>query len=145
MTQRVSTVQMGKNVIAVSIGAVLGAEMRYLANELAQVTVGKDFNYLSTVLVNLVGCGVLAFVLTLNEGTSKLVPARVQLMVATGFCGALTTFSTYELEAVNFWMQRQFGMAIAYGLGSAIAGMGAVLLGNIAGQWVRNKLDRSIN
>jgi CrcB protein len=62
----------------------------------------------------------------------KRVPAvasEVRLMVATGFLGAYTTFSTYGLETNVLWRDRAYRFATLYWAGSAILGVIAVQLG----------------
>jgi fluoride exporter len=127
-----------QSAIAVSIGAIVGAEVRYLAGELMQATVGESWSSVSTFGVNLIGCWLLAFVLTLNAEPFKWVSSPVQLMLTVGFCGSLTTFSTYVLEIVTFAMQGHWGKAIGYGWASMAGGLSATWLGVQAGKLIRS-------
>jgi CrcB protein len=47
-------------------------------------------------------------------------------LFATGFCGAYTTFSTMQLELLDMWDSRRYGLALAYLGASVICGYVAV-------------------
>jgi CrcB protein len=50
-------------------------------------------------------------------------------LLGTGFCGALTTYSTFSFETMRLWEQHARFYAVANVGISLIAGLGAVLLG----------------
>ncbi|MEG4119092.1 hypothetical protein QUA43_16665 [Microcoleus sp. N9_B4] len=54
------------------------------------------------------------------------IPSEVRLMVATGFWGVYTNFSTYGLETNVLWRDRSYSLAAFYCAGSAILGVIAV-------------------
>ena len=108
--------------ILVAIGAVPGALIRWQA---AGVYFGDGDN----VVVNVAG----AFVLGLLVGRG--VDARWQLMVGTGFCGSLTTFSAWMVDCVvlmaaGHWLQAAGLLGITLGLGLGFGALG-VLLGRL--------------
>jgi CrcB protein len=81
-----------------------------------------------TFAVNIVGCLIIGLLFALaikQKGLSE----SAQLLLATGFCGGLTTFSTFAFE--NFQLLRQGNWAgfIGYTLLSVAMGLGAVALG----------------
>ena len=51
------------------------------------------------------------------------------ILVGTGFCGALTTYSTFSYETVRLAQERAYFYAVANVLASVFAGLGAVLIG----------------
>jgi fluoride exporter len=118
-----------RRVIAIALGAIPGALIRYLISEFSQVAFGKDFSYYGTFFVNITGCLLIAFFLTLNEERFKNWSPEIRLMVATGFCGAYTTFSTYGLETVTMLQKGNFILAAFYWTSSAIIGIIAILIG----------------
>jgi CrcB protein len=85
------------SVIAISIGASLGAVSRWL--------LGLGFNAiwatmpLGTLLANLVGGYLVGFASSFFEAQGHL-PPELKLLVITGFLGGLTTFSTFSAEVV---------------------------------------------
>jgi fluoride exporter len=76
----------------------------------------------ATFLVNLAGTIVLAWMTT--RLTEMVAPTRFwRFLLGTGFCGALTTFSTFRVETIR--LARDSGAAVAgsYALASLAAGM----------------------
>jgi fluoride exporter len=78
-------------------------------------------------VVNVVGAFVLGWIAT-GRGPSS----RARAVVGTGFCGALTTFSTFQLEVLQMLDAGRVGLAVLYVGGSVAAGLGAVALGTRA-------------
>ena len=105
--------------ILVAIGAVPGALIRWQA---AGVYFGDGDN----VVVNVAG----AFILGLLVGRG--VDARWQLLVGTGFCGSLTTFSAWMVDCVVLMAAGQLLQAagllgITLGLGLGFGALGVFL------------------
>jgi len=86
------------NYLAVSIGAVLGANLRFLLGGWIADRWGPSFP-LGTLVINVTGSFVIGIVLTLL--TERVVaPAWVRPMVAIGFLCSYTTFSTFSYETL---------------------------------------------
>lgn len=122
-----------RTVTAIALGAIPGALGRYYITELTKAAFGKDFSYYGTFFINVTGCFIIALFYTLNEKRFKDISPEIRLMVATGFCGAYTTFSTYGLETFTEINKGDTTIALLYWLGSMVAGMIAVQLGVILG------------
>jgi CrcB protein len=112
----------------ISLGAVLGANARYLVNRGAAHWLGTGFPY-GTLLVNVAGCLAIGFVGTLV--TARLVdrPEVVRQLVIVGFLGSLTTFSSFAWETTGLfndgaWVRA--GLNIVLGV---VAGLVGVRLG----------------
>ena len=73
----------------------------------------------------------MGFFITIAFERVSAVAPEVRLMVATGFLGAYTTFSTYGLETNVLWRDRSYSLAVFYWAGSAILGVISVQLGMI--------------
>ena len=84
--------------LAVVLGAMVGAPARYLADLVVQSRHDSALPW-GTVAVNVVGSVVLG--LTAGALTGEAADHWVLLLVGTGFCGALTTFSTFSFETVR--------------------------------------------
>lgn len=116
-------------VLAVAAGGAIGAPLRYaLASALPSASQGWPT---ATFVTNLLGALLLGVLL---EGLARLGPdagARrvVRLGVGTGVLGAFTTYSTLATEAVLLGRDGRPGLAVAYGLLSAVAGYGAAAAG----------------
>lgn len=108
--------------LLVVLGAAVGAPLRYATDRLVQSRHDTGFPW-GTFTVNVVGSFVLGLVL---GATSS--PAVIAL-VGTGFCGALTTYSTFGYETVQMASARGPLLATFNALGSVLAGLGAAGLG----------------
>ena len=81
----------------------------------------------ATFAVNVVGAALLGYFVTRLQ--ERLPPARYRRpFLATGFCGALTTFSTFQVELVRMLDTGHVVLAFAYALASIAAGFAAVAL-----------------
>lgn len=113
--------------LAVGLGGFIGAITRYGVGLLVARVWTKGFP-LATLLINVTGSFVLGFFSTYAAARSSLDP-RWRLLVATGFVGAYTTFSTFEYET---WALVEGGApwrALVNVLASVLAGFAAVWLG----------------
>ena len=109
--------------VLVVLGALVGAPLRLLADRVAAARRGPG-SVLGTLTVNVAGSAVLGVLL----GLQQVSPAVVAL-VGTGFCGSLTTFSTFGADVVRLAEARAVGRAVAYLTGSVLLGVGAAALG----------------
>lgn len=123
-----------RTVMAIALGAIPGALGRYLITEFTKTMVGKDFSYYGTFLINVTGCFVLALFYTLSEEKFRSLSPEIRLAIATGLCGAYTTFSTYGLDTFTQLDEGNITGGLIYWLASMIFGMLAVQLGVTLGK-----------
>lgn len=88
------------NVVAVGIGGFLGAILRYKVGEWIDTENGFP---LETLVVNLFGCLFLAWFFTITTKRWNINP-KLKLGIGTGFIGAFTTFSTFSIETLNWFI-----------------------------------------
>lgn len=115
------------------LGGALGALARYLSHLLFQLLLkGSPFAAypFSTFTVNILGSFVLSFLFFANYFG---LPNTMKLAIGTGFIGAFTTFSTFELETLQLVQKGEYALAIFYVVGSVLFGFLAVLLGRYLG------------
>lgn len=120
-------------VLLVLVGGAVGAPLRYVVDLLVQARHDSVFPW-GTFAVNAVGSlvlGVTAGAVSATDG-----PDWVLTLVGTGFCGALTTFSTFGLETVRLVEEGSF---VEAGL-NAVASLALSLVLCVAGWWVANGL-----
>jgi fluoride exporter len=87
----------------ISLGAVIGASARYFLSRSAARLVSADFPY-GTLLINISGSFILGlFLIWTTERV--LADPRWRLVIAIGFCGSYTTFSSYAFETIAYFEQ----------------------------------------
>jgi CrcB protein len=101
---------MFKLILSISTGASIGAVMRW------QLGVKLNALYpqlpLGTLSANLLGGYIIGLAASYTAQHPNLSP-EWRLLIMTGFCGGLTTFSTFSLEVVNLLQQGKFTWAMA--------------------------------
>ena len=113
--------------LVVGAGGFLGAIARYAVGVWIETFWRRDFP-LATFLVNVSGCFILGFFLAIATERMNISP-MMRLLVATGFVGAYTTFSTFEYETQRLTTTGAFGWALVNVLASVAVGFLAVRLG----------------
>jgi fluoride exporter len=116
-----------KDFLAISIAAILGANLRYLLSRVAAREFGPVFPF-GTLIINVVGSFIVGlFVIWTTERV--LVHPRWRLLVVVGFCGSFTTFSSYAFETMSFFEHGQWGLMLADILGNNLLCLGGALAG----------------
>ena len=90
----------------IALGAVVGASARYFISGYAARIYASSFPY-GTLIINFTGSLVLGFFLVWSSERVLLDP-RWRLLVAIGFCGSYTTFSSYAFETFALFEQGQW-------------------------------------
>ena len=94
--------------LTISLGAIVGANLRYWMSRSAVRLLGPVFPY-GTLTINVLGSFVLGFFLVWTS-ERVMVDPRWRLLVAVGFCGGYTTFSSYAYETMAFLQQGQWAL-----------------------------------
>lgn len=119
---------MWKSILAVSLGAALGALLRW--------ALGLKLNALlpamppGTVVANLVGGYIIGAAIAFFANSPGLAP-EWRVLIITGFCGGLTTFSTFSAEVVVLLQQGR----LAWAMGTVATHLAGSLLMTLAGLW----------
>ena len=126
---------MWKSVVAICVGASLGALLRWW--------LGSQLNSLfpdvppGTLVANLVGGYVVGLAIAFFALYSAIAP-EWRLLIITGFCGGLTTFSTFSAEIVallqqgrSAWALGAAGLHLIGSVAMTLAGIGTV-------QWLKS-------
>lgn len=113
----------------VCLGAAVGAPGRYLVDRFVQARHDSVMPW-GTLSVNVAGSLVLGVLAGLGAGHD--VPDAVRLALGTGFCGALTTYSTFSFETLRLFEDGARLFSVANVVLSLLAGVGAALAGYAA-------------
>ena len=115
-------------VLTISIGAIAGANARYLISRLAGKMLGLVFPY-GTLIINITGSMIVGFFMIWATERAVVDP-RWRLLVVIGFCGSFTTFSSFAFETMAYFEQGQWHLMVAnilsnnlFCLAGALAGM----------------------
>jgi fluoride exporter len=111
----------------ISVGALLGANLRYFLTRIVTRYSDAAFPY-GTLLINVTGSLILGFFLV---WTTERVLANPlwRLLVAIGFCGSYTTFSSYAFETMAYFQQGHWTMFATNILANNVLCLLAVLAG----------------
>lgn len=115
------------NILAVFFGGGLGALTRYLTSLYMTRVLAVNLP-LATFTVNTIGSFLIGFLYILFVQKSDLSPA-LKLALTVGFCGGLTTFSTFSLELFEMVKNAQYLHAFVYIILSVIICLIAVTVG----------------
>ena len=117
------------NWVLVVVGGMVGAPLRYLTDRAVRTRYDTLFPW-GTFAVNVAGCLVLG-VLT-GAAAAGAASSHLQLLLGTGLCGALTTYSTFSYETLQlaeggarFYAAVNVIASVVAGLGAAFAGVSA--------------------
>ncbi|MER5494219.1 fluoride efflux transporter CrcB [Streptomyces sp. NPDC002454] len=114
------------NWLLVLVGGAVGAPLRYLTDRAVQRRHDSVFPW-GTFTVNALGCLVLG--LLTGAVSAGAASSEVQLLLGTGLCGALTTYSTFSYETLRLAEDGAAFYALANVVGSVLVGLGAVFGG----------------
>ena len=113
----------------ISVGALVGANLRYFVSRLAAKLLSPNFPY-GTLMINITGSFILGlFLIWTTERV--LADPKWRLLVAVGFCGSYTTFSSYAFETMAYFEQGHWSLFAANILSNNILCLAAVLLGGV--------------
>lgn len=115
------------NVFSVFLGGGFGAVLRYLTGMYFLKNLHTNLP-LATFTVNVIGCFILGFlyILFINKTDWN---SAVKLSLTAGFCGGLTTFSTFSVEVFEMIRNTQYVQAFLYIGLSVLVGLIAVMIG----------------
>ena len=127
---------MWKPILAISLGAALGALLRWV--------LGTKLNSFfpsippGTLTANLVGGYIIGFAVAYFAQAPDIAP-EWRLFIITGFCGGLTTFSTFSAEVVTLLQQERLTMALTAVATHVSGSLVMTLLGLASWHWLKSR------
>ena len=113
--------------LAISLGAIVGANARYWMSRSALRLFGQAFPY-GTLATNVLGSFILGFFMIWTM-ERVMVDPRWRLLIAVGFCGGFTTFSSYAFESMALMEQGQWLLLGANIVSNNLLSLAAALAG----------------
>ena len=113
--------------IWVAIAGALGALSRWGISRAGYALFGTGFAW-GTLIANVLGCFLMGFLMYVGLNTDRI-PQPLRTVLAVGFLGALTTFSTFSYETIEYIEDGVWISAIANIGGNLILGLGAMIAG----------------
>ncbi len=110
-----------RSLLLVGAGGAAGSMVRYGASLIIGRLFASPINYTATFFINVLGC--LLIGLLFGFLSKQQMSDGTWLILATGFCGGFTTFSTFALENVNLMQKGQTVTAIIYTGASVVVGL----------------------
>lgn len=116
-----------QDILLISLGAVAGANARYFLSRWIAKNYSIAFPY-GTLLINVTGSLILGFFLA--WATERvLADPRWRLLIAVGFCGSYTTFSSYAFETMSYFQQGLWPLMLVNIFANNLLSLAAVLAG----------------
>lgn len=123
-----------ESALLIGTGAFVGANLRYLVSIWLGSHLGQTFPY-GTLLVNVSGSFVLAVFIAWAARHTELAP-HLRLLIAVGFCGGYTTYSSFANETIALIQRHEWMLAGVYMIATNLLCLLAVL----PGLWLGSKL-----
>ena len=115
------------NFLAISLGAIVGANARYVISRFAARLLGPVFPY-GTLIINVSGSFIVGLFLVWTT-ERVLIDPRWRLLVVIGFCGGFTTFSSYAFETTAYFEQGQWLLMTTNILANNVLSLAAAVAG----------------
>lgn len=113
-------------ILLIAVGGAIGALARYGVSTWAFNQWGAAFPF-GTFIINVAGSVLLGMIMQLAEGAA--ITAETRALLAVGFCGAFTTFSTFSYETVRLMQEGEWLYVAANIVGSVVVSLAGVFVG----------------
>ncbi len=119
------------SLVWIAIGGAVGAIIRYYVYELVQV----NWFPLATLIVNVIASFIVGFVLASIE-LSNIITQQMRIAILTGFCGALSTFSTFAFDNYVLLQDRKYLLFIINIVANVTLTLLAIRFGEISARYI---------
>ena len=116
-----------KSALYIGLGGFFGSISRYLLSQYVDKKIDAIFPF-GTFTVNILGCLILGVLYGFAE-KENLLTNELRLLLAVGFCGSFTTFSTFAYEKMQLLNQGEWMTFFIYAVSSIALGILATIGG----------------
>jgi len=113
----------------ISLGAIAGANLRYYVSRMAARLLTPTLPW-GTLIINVGGSFILGFFMVWSS-ERVLASAKWRPLVAVGFCGGFTTFSSYSFETFSLFEQGHYTLAAGNFAANNLLSLAAVVAGAV--------------
>lgn len=117
------------NIFMIFIGGGCGSVLRYFVS---LMKINTNFPF-STLLVNMIGCFIIGFIYSFTINKLQI-PENFKLFLTVGFCGGITTFSTFSLENYKLFENGLYIQMFIYIIFSVILSIVITIIGVYCGK-----------
>jgi fluoride exporter len=114
-------------ILYVAAGSSAGGVTRYLSQQFVQKHFPSSIPF-GTLAVNIIGCFLIGMIYGVGEKGQVMSP-EMRILLATGFCGGFTTFSSFAFENMKLMQDGEYFYMAFYIAASVVIGFLAVFLG----------------
>jgi CrcB protein len=118
-----------QTVLLISLGAIIGANLRYFVAQYVARLIPSDFP-LGTLIINITASFILGFFLIWTS-ERVLADPRWRAFIAVGFCATYSTYSSYAFETFALFERGQFWLAAMNFLATNVVCFVSVVLGAV--------------
>ena len=123
---------MFQNYMLVCIGAAAGGAARYWTSNIVYKFFPVTMPF-GTLVVNVAGSFIIGFVMFYLD-SNELISPQMRILLTTGFCGGLTTFSTFSFETIKLLKDSEYLLAGTNIILNVVLSLAAVFLAYILGK-----------
>lgn len=116
-----------KSLLAAGCGGFLGTIVRFLINKFCS-NLWVTSLPIATFIANMAGCFIFGIIIGLLQ-RNNLMDSRLYTFLIVGFCGGLTTFSTFTNDLIMLDINSNIILPFVYCIASVILGLAFLLLG----------------
>ena len=124
-----------KSFFYIFLGGGIGSVFRYIISKI--FIIDKNSFPWSTLIANFIGCFIIGIILGWYVNNDKQ-HSDLYIFLSIGFCGGLTTFSTFSVEGLTLFKNGDFLIFVTYLLISIIGGLLLVALGYYISQLINS-------
>ena len=124
-----------KSFFYIFLGGGIGSVFRYVISKL--IIIDKNSFPWSTLIANFIGCFIIGIILGWYINNDKQY-SDLYIFLSIGFCGGLTTFSTFSIEGLTLFKNGDFLIFITYILTSIIGSLLLAALGYYISQLINS-------